>query len=92
MSRTVISWLLVERLHDRRADLPRADEEDPHERVAYSGIGALQPLATVARAHRRRRAPGGALVAWRWPASAQAAESAFRKAVVRARLRQPGAR
>ena len=29
--------ILVERLHDGRADLTRADDEDPHERVAYFG-------------------------------------------------------
>ena len=39
--------LVVEGLHDGRADLPRPDDEDPHERVAYSCVLRRQPLATV---------------------------------------------
>src|ERR671919_160609 len=39
--------VLVERLDDRAPDLPRPDEEDPHERVAYSGILRLQASATL---------------------------------------------
>ena len=32
--------LVVEGLHDGRADLPRPDDEDPHERVAYCRVPA----------------------------------------------------
>ena len=40
--------VVVEGLHDGRADLPRPDDEDPHERVAYCRVPRLQPSATVA--------------------------------------------
>ena len=76
--------LLVERLHDRRPDLAGADDEDPHERVAYSRLTArLHASATVApcgsavaRARSRRRSSP------RWPGRRLGAESAFRRVVV----------
>jgi hypothetical protein len=40
----------VERLHDRGADLSRADEEHPHERVAYFGVGVRSQTSATVRA------------------------------------------
>jgi hypothetical protein len=35
--------LVVERFHDREANLARADDEDLHEREAYSGAVRERP-------------------------------------------------
>ena len=75
-------------------DLPRADEEDPHERVAYSGSrraysvgyrGRVR-LAPVARWRLSRSSPLASV-----SGSALGAESAFRQVGRRAWLRRAGA-
>jgi glucose/arabinose dehydrogenase len=70
----------VEGFHDRRPDLPRPDEEDAHDRVAYSRILREQPSATVGFMRLGVLVLLGVLVAT-LTGSATAAESALRKVV-----------
>ena len=72
--------LFVERLYDRRPDLPRPDEEDAHDRVAYSRTPHLQPSATLGFVRIGVLVLLGVLVVT-VAGSARGAESVFRKAV-----------
>ena len=75
--------LVVEGLHDGRADLPRPDDEDPHERVAYCrSRRAYSRWLPWPRAARPVLAAAVSVIALATVSgSAFGAESAFRKAV-----------